>query len=253
MSGLSSTAKTTTTTTSARMAARRQWARRAAGLAVLVVTSCATPGDAVADELETPRYTTSATDAAFSLRHYAPYVMAQTMVDEADMDKASRTGFRRLAGYIFGGNQGQRTIAMTAPVTSQPLLSTSSSTPPSTAGAPPGERIAMTAPVGAAREATGWRITFLMPSRYTLATLPVPNDPRVTFVEVPAVDRAVVTFAWLTSDDRVAEQTASLRAWLRGRGLVERGAPVVARYNDPFTLPWNRTNEIWIDVEPAAQ
>jgi hypothetical protein len=180
-----------------------------------------------------------AADAAFSLRQYAPYVVAQTTVDEPDLDTASRAGFRRLAGYIFGGNEGRRSIAMTAPVMSQPTSS--------------GERIAMTAPVGAARAGDGWLITFMMPSQYTLATLPAPRDPRVTFVEVPGVDRAVVTFSWLTSDDRVAAQTAALRSWLRARGLVERGPPVLARYNDPFTLPWNRTNEVWIDVErPAA-
>jgi hypothetical protein len=199
--------------------------------------SCVTTGADVAEELEQPTYTTVLSDGAFSVRHYAPYVVAQTVVDEEDMDQASRTGFRRLAGYIFGGNQGQRSIAMTAPVTSERVAQSS------------GERIAMTAPVGASRVVGGWRITFLMPSRYTIATLPVPLDPRVSFLEMKAVDRAVVTFSWLTSDDRVRAQTEALRSWLSARGWAERGSPVVARYNDPFTLPWNRTNEVWIDVE----
>jgi hypothetical protein len=210
-----------------------------AGVAV-ATTSCVTAGETVADDLEKPRYTLLGSDGAFSLRRYEPYVVAQTIVDEADMDQASRAGFRRLAGYIFGGNQGRRSIAMTAPVTSQATASAR------------GERIAMTAPVGATREAAGWRVTFMMPGQYTLATLPVPDDQRVTFAQVPGADRAVVTFSWLTSDDRVQAQTAGLRSWLKARGLVERGAPVVARYNDPFTLPWNRTNEIWIDVESPA-
>ncbi len=202
----------------------------------------------MAGGLETPRHQILAQDGAFSLRRYAPSVVAQTVVDDPDREQASRAGFRRLAGYIFGGNQGRRSIAMTAPVTAEAGPSvTSSPSSPSSAG----ERIAMTAPVGATRAGAGWRITFMMPSRYTLATLPVPDDPRVTFVEVPGVDRAVVTFSWLTSDERVQEQTAALRAWLAGRGLVERGVPVLARYDDPFTLPWNRTNEVWIDVDAA--
>ena len=203
----------------------------------------------MANKLETPTYETLATDGAFSVRRYAPYVVAQTVVDEADRDLASRAGFRRLAGYIFGGNQGRRSIAMTAPVTAEAGASSSTSSTPSPAA---GERIAMTAPVAAAHEGAGWRITFMMPSRYTQATLPVPNDPRVSFVDVPATDRAVVTFSWLTSDDRVQEQTAALQAWLHQRGLVERGSPVLARFDDPLTLPWNRTNEIWIEVESST-
>jgi hypothetical protein len=223
-----------------------RWCCLAVLLGSTVATSaCVTTGDTVADQLEQPTYTTVVDDGAFSLRRYAPYVVAQTVVDEPDMDVASRAGFRRLAGYIFGGNQGRRSIAMTAPVTSQPVASSSPSS--ST-----GERIAMTAPVAASRESAGWRITFMMPSKYTLATLPLPADQRVSFVEVSAVDRAVVTFSWLTSDDRVQAQTAALRSWLKGRGLVERAPAVVARFNDPLTLPWNRTNEIWIDVEQAA-
>jgi len=215
--------------------------------APLVLAACATPGDDVAAGLETPKHQILAQDGAFSLRRYAPSVVAQTIVDDPDREQASRAGFRRLAGYIFGGNQGRRSIAMTAPVTAEagPPVAPSS---PSSASSSVGERIAMTAPVGATRAGVGWRITFMMPSRYTLATLPVPDDPRVTFVEEPGVDRAVVTFSWLTSDERVQEQTAALRAWLAGRGLVERGAPVLARYDDPFTLPWNRTNEVWIEV-----
>ncbi len=200
----------------------------------------------MAPSLETPTWTAVATEGPFSVRRYAPYVVAQTFVDETDREAASRAGFRRLAGYIFGGNQGQRSIAMTAPVTAE----TSATTGPSAAGL----RIAMTAPVGAERDGVGWRITFLMPSSYTLATLPVPRDPRVTFVTVPGGDRAVVTFSWGTSDERVQEQTDALRAWLRRRGLVERGPPVLARYDDPFTLPWNRTNEVWIDIgAPASE
>lgn len=204
-------------------------------LLALLATSCATPGEAVAADLETPRYRTVVTDGAFTLRRYAPYVAAETTVDNPNMDEASRAGFRRLAGYIFGGNQGSRKISMTAPVTAEPA-------------AGEGEKIAMTAPVGAQSTGTGWRITFMMPSRYTLETLPVPNDPRVTFVEVPGRCRAAVTFSWLTTDDRVRAHTDELRRWAQGRGLVEKGPPVVARYDDPFTLPWNRTNEIWLEV-----
>jgi hypothetical protein len=115
-----------------------------------------------------------------------------------------------------------------------------------------GEAIAMTVPVAVAKEKTGFRISFVMPSAYTRETLPAPNDALVTIEDVPSRTRAVVRFSWLTTRSRVDDRTSALRAWAERRGLELVGEPVLARYNDPFTLPWNRLNEIWIDVRATA-
>jgi hypothetical protein len=203
----------------------------------LLASGCATSGGAVATNLETPAYQTLVEEGQFTLRRYEPYVVAQTLVAKESMDAASRTGFRRLAGYIFGGNRGRADIAMTAPVTAEPAAERG------------GEKIAMTAPVGAQPAAEGWRITFMMPGKYDLESLPVPNDERVTFALEPEQCRAVVTFSWLTTEERVKTHTDALLAWVKQRGLTTRGEPVIARYNDPFTLPWRRTNELWLEVE----
>jgi hypothetical protein len=61
---------------------------------------------------------------------------------------------------------------------------------------------------------------------------------------------ASVRFSGWTTESAVAEETAKLRAWIKTNGMVESGPPQVARYNDPFTLPWRRRNEILIPLGP---
>ena len=198
-----------------------------------------------AQAIEQPAYEVLLQDGAFELRQYESMLLAQVEVD-GDASSARNAGFRLLAGYIFGGNQGQRKIAMTAPVTQ--------------AAAPAGEKIAMTAPVtqtalargGAAADsgdAQRWQVTFMMPRAYTLDTLPVPQDPRVRFVMAPAEKRAVVRFAGLSSESNLAQHRAQLQSWVQQRGLQPVGGYTSAFYNDPFTLPWNRRNEWWVSVQ----
>jgi hypothetical protein len=95
--------------------------------------------------IEEPRFTVVETAERIELREYAPMIVAETVVD-GDLSTASSRGFRAIAGYIFGNNRprdgsraGER-ISMTAPV---------GATPDVAADAGAGERIAMTAPVGA--------------------------------------------------------------------------------------------------------
>jgi len=186
---------------------------------------------------EEPRYESLLQDGEFSLRLYAPRVVAETEV-AGTLEEASSTGFRRIAGYIFGRNhsrsgQASERIAMTAPVTveAQP------------------QKIAMTAPVSVEQVEGRWRIEFVMPARYTLATLPLPEDASVTLREVPAQKIAVIRFSGLVGAAKMREQTARLRAWMVQRGLAATAAPQLARYNPPWTLPFLRRNEILIPCQ----
>jgi hypothetical protein len=183
-----------------------------------------------------PPFAVSISDAPFEVRDYPGFIVAETWV-EGDFDAAGRAGFRRIANYIFGDNIAQggasAKIAMTAPVTMEPAS----------------EKIAMTAPVTMEAEGQRWRMHFVMPAGYTLATLPRPKDPLITLREVPAHRVAVVRFSGFTTQKGMIEQTAKLQAWMRARGLESAAAPQIARYNDPFTLPWNRRNEMMLRVE----
>ena len=91
------------------------------------------------------------------MRRYGPRIAAETTVTD-DEDRARSVGFRRLAGYIFGDNHRDETISMTAPVVSG------------------GDEIAMTAPVAQSATAKKWTIRFFMPSKWTMETLPPPDD-----------------------------------------------------------------------------
>lgn len=186
---------------------------------------------------EEPAYEVEgALGANAEIRRYAPRVLAVTRVSASDRERAVSEGFRRLAGYIFGGNVSAASIAMTVPVTQ--------------AGAQAGERIAMTAPVTQASASEGgFEVTFTMPASYTLETLPRPSDARVELRALPAERVAVLRYTGSTSGAIVAQHAETLRARVRERGLVPLGEPVSARYDPPSTLPWIRRNEVWLHLE----
>jgi hypothetical protein len=206
-------------------------------MAIVALPSCATSGGPVAEKLETPTHAVLERDGTFELRQYDPQIVAATTVT-GDFDEASRAGFRIIANYIFGGNRPKESIAMTAPVSAEPLPTK-------------GESIAMTAPVSAAPVDDKWRITFVMPREYTLSSLPEPNDARVSLEEQPGQCVASAQFRGWTTKAAIERETTALRAWVHDRGLVENGAVVVQRYDDPLTLPWNRRNEIHIAISNA--
>lgn len=216
-----------------------------ASLSLLTMAACAT-GNGVGKidpSLEMPKHAVLIADGHHEVRRIAPLIAAETVV-EGDYDAATRSAFRILAGYIFGGNRAKQKIAMTAPVAS--TVEDRS------------ETIAMTAPVESVKatepgsETPRWKTSFMMPSAYTLDTLPEPNDARVRFVERPARCVAVSVFDGFTTDAAVRQRTDALRAWLLARGMPSDGVSTVARYNDPFTLPWNRRNEVWIEIDDES-
>ncbi len=165
------------------------------------------------------------------VRRYAPRIAAETTVP-GDAASARGEGFRRLAGYIFGGNQGRVRIEMTAPVAQS--------------GAQPGERIAITAPVAQAADANGWVIRFFLPA--DLADPPKPNDGRVRIVPVPAETMAVLRFSGLATDDAISTQRAALLAALAGTRWRPGADPVTWFYDPPWTLPPLRRNEVAVMV-----
>ena len=188
---------------------------------------------------EEPKFASLLKEDDFEIRRYAPLIVAETSVD-GDLDSASSRGFQRLAGYIFGNNQR---IAMTAPVVAEPQGSA--------------EKIAMTVPVSLEAEgdavmeiagAQHWRMHFVMPSQYTLATLPRPLDPQVSLREVPAKTYAALTYSGSNTEGSTQERAKQLRDWLQARGIKAFGKPQLARYNPPWTLPFMRRNEILQEI-----
>ena len=109
-------------------------------------------------------------------------------------------------------------------------------------------KIAMTAPVTVTPVDTGWRLHFVMPSQETFDALPKPTNAQVALRRVNDHDAVSIRFSGWATAAAIKENTDRLIAWARSRQLVLSGTPQVARYNDPFTLPWRRRNEILIEV-----
>jgi SOUL heme-binding protein len=193
--------------------------------------------------IEEPKHQVIESSGKFEIRQYAPMLQAQVETT-GERGEAINAGFKILAGYIFGGNTAQEKIAMTAPVTQAPE---------SAAADKKGEKIAMTAPVtqqpvGTAGEQR-WRVAFMMPGKYTLESLPKPNDARIKFVTAPGEKRAVVVFDGFSTQSNLQTHRALLEGFVKERGLKTTGEYSLAFYNDPFTLPWNRRNEWWVAVQ----
>lgn len=186
----------------------------------------------VSQAIEEPSYeTVRPLGEQIELRRYAPYVVAEVVLDTPAAEAGSRA-FPILAGYIFGKNKGERKLAMTAPVTqrAEPV------------------KLAMTAPVTQDAVTGGMRVQFVLPRSVRLDTAPEPLDARVRLREEPAVLRAVIRYSGSWSQGNYDEHLAKLRATLEAEGLRSEGEPVLARYNGPMTPWFLRRNEIWLTV-----
>lgn len=184
--------------------------------------------------IEEPQYRVLEKSGNFELRQYQSYIEAETLV-EGDFSEVGNEGFRRLVAYIKGENRKKQGIPMTAPVTQEAAS----------------EKIPMTAPVGQEKVPGKWRITFVMPSSYTMSTLPEPLDPRISLVEIPGRLMAVIRYSGTWSQARYAAKERELREFIKEKSLKIVGEPLWARYNPPF-VPWFlRRNEVMIPVAPA--
>jgi len=145
---------------------------------------------------------------------------------------------RKLAGYIFGGNKSADKIEMTAPVSQVPVSSQDSG----------GEKIAMTAPVSQVEQADGWLVRFTMPPGYTLASLPVPDDPDVKIIEMPSARFAVLKFSGNAPENEVAAKMRELLSMARERDLSVVGEVTLAQYNPPWIPGFFRRNEVMVEI-----
>jgi hypothetical protein len=182
---------------------------------------------------EQPDYEIESRLRGLEVRRYGKRVVAETVVDGTDWDTGRAEGFHRLAGYIFGGNDGARKVPMTAPVETRS-----------------GKRfkIAMTAPVTAQSDPSGFTVTFAMPKAFDLASLPTPTDGRVRLREIPSQRVAVLRYRGTYSGRRTERMQRLLLRRVREAGLTPAGAPSFAGYDAPATMPFLRRVEAWVPI-----
>jgi hypothetical protein len=89
----------------------------------------------------------------------------------------------------------------------------------------------------------------MMPSSYTLQTLPKPKDDRIRFVTLPAQKQVVLTFSGTARDSALTKNESALRDWVKAQNLTITAGPFFYFYDPPWTMPWNRRNEVAFDVQ----
>jgi hypothetical protein len=162
-----------------------------------------------------PPYEVLETFGDVELRRYGASIHAAVPMSGTD------DSFRRLAGFIFGGNDAEESISMTAPVQMD-------------IGSPNPE------------------MAFIMPGGYDMATLPRPNDDSVLLREVPARTVAVLRFSGRASLSSLESKRRALEETLRGAGVTTTGKWSLNQYDPPWIPGPVRRNEIWVDVQTEA-
>jgi hypothetical protein len=152
----------------------------------------------------------------FEIRFYPSATMASIVSSAKSHKELGNSGFRQLAGYIFGGNDTGQKIAMTSPVHMDINDSLSS-------------------------------MSFVMPAEYNPDNLPRPNDATIKIATVPEEYVAVFTFGGFASDEEIKKNTDKLESLLKANGINHDGNFRYLGYNPPFQL-FGRKNEIIVRV-----
>jgi len=170
----------------------------------------------MATNTETQDYKVIKTEKDFEVRYYPPATLA-TVTSSAKLYKElSSPGFRKLANFIFGGNQSNTSISMTTPVHMD--LNDTAST-----------------------------MSFVMPSAYTKDNLPKPNDPNVVISTSSEDYVAAIRFSGYASDSEIKKYSIKLEKALLSNGIEFFGNFRFLGYNAPFQF-WGRRNEIIVSI-----
>ena len=191
-----------------------------------LLCSCATLG------IEKVKYEVIEKEGKFEVRKYEPHIIAETIVDSS-FDEAGNIAFRRMFKYISGNNHAKKSIAMTAPVNQKASS----------------EKIKMTAPVNMQKTEGQYSVSFLMPSKYTIETLPEPLDANVKLRTISAYKAAVIRYSGTWSQKRYKENKKLLEDFIKRKSLKITGEDIFARYDPPFQLWFIRRNEVIFPVE----
>lgn len=192
--------------------------------------------------LETPHYKVVVEKAGYEIRRYDAFTVCSVSMTKprpvdsyktdatvSDPKTGGAKAFGALAGYLFGKNQESAAMKMTTPVINR----------------------------GQDNDYAGRIMSFVLPSEYWkeggLAKAPKPLEDSGVMLEcVEGQERAVVMFGGYASKTVVDAQKQQLleklendKDWIAADEAVD-----LFQYNDPFTPPWKRLNEVSVAVKP---
>lgn len=170
----------------------------------------------IVSKTETQPYRIIKTEKDFEIRLYPPATMATITMKAKTYKELSSPGFRKLASYIFGGNQAKKNIAMTSPVHMDINDSISS-------------------------------MSFVMPAEYNTNDLPKPNDSSITIKTTTEEYIAAIQFSGYANDDEIKKYATKLENELKANGIEYYGNFRFLGYNPPYQF-WRRKNEIIVSV-----
>ncbi len=166
---------------------------------------------------ENQKYRLILKEDGFEIRFYPSATFAKINSPGTNYKSVASSGFNKLAGYIFGGNDQGKSIAMTAPVRME--MSDKGST-----------------------------MSFVMPEKYQASDLPKPKDASVQIVKSSPQYVAVIRFGGYADDEKIKEKRDILLKLIHNKGIKVVGEYTFLGYNAPFQF-WGRTNEVAIPIE----
>lgn len=166
---------------------------------------------------ETQPYRVIKTEEDFEIRQYPPATMASISMNATTYKELSSSGFKKLASYIFGGNQDNKSIAMTSPVhiDMNDTLST---------------------------------MSFVMPANYTKDNLPKPKDFSIKIETTPEEYVAAIHFGGYANDEKIKLYASKLESALKLKGIKYFGNFRFLGYNAPYQF-FGRKNEIIVSIQ----
>lgn len=168
------------------------------------------------NKIETPKYTVLKSYDDFELRQYGSMILAQTVMQSDSYENTSSQGFRTVASYIFGGNDENKKIAMTAPV----IMEMGDDT----------------------------KMSFVMPKEHSMESLPEPSSEEVKILKVSPKKYAVITFPGYANNKKIDKYAKKLLKSIKSEGLETVGNVKFMGYNAPWQVI-GRKNEIAVEVK----
>jgi len=188
----------------------------ALGVMAVLITAAGGAMVYASSNVEKPKYTVLESDGDIEIRQY-PALRVAEIKRSGDRSTAVRNAFSPLASYIFAKEREGEKISMTAPVTQQ-------------------------------KAGSQWTVQFIMPSKYKLSDLPETENQEIRLYEIPPQKRVAIRFSGRQTDTLLAAKEKELTAWLKEKGIIPKGQPTYAYYNDPFTPGFMRRNEVLFDL-----
>ena len=167
--------------------------------------------------IEKQKYRVIKKESEFEIRYYPPAIFATIRSSAKSYRELSSSGFRKIAGYIFGNNESGSKIAMTSPV-HMDINNRESS------------------------------MSFVMPSAFDLEKLPRPSDESVEIHESPAEYTAAIEFGGYANDEKIQEYANQLLNALNKKGIKTKGNVRYLGYNPPYQFV-GRKNEVMVAIE----